>query len=117
MGSLHHGKTLLMDTFVAQTHPELIRYDQDLRFTDTRYDEQQRKISMKCTPMSLVLPDSREKSYLVNLIDTPGHPNFADEMCAALRVCDGALLVVDCIEGVMMQTEQAIKLFFINSGT
>jgi len=47
VGSLHHGKTLLMDTFVAQTHPELIRYDQDLRFTDTRYDEQQRKISMK----------------------------------------------------------------------
>jgi U5 small nuclear ribonucleoprotein component len=57
---------------------------------------------MKCTPMSLVLPNSQEKSYLVNLIDTPGHPNFTDEMCAAIRVYDGALLVVDCIEGVMM---------------
>ena len=64
---------------------------------------------MKCTPMSLILPNSKDKSYLINLIDTPGHPNFSDEMCAALRVCDGALLVVDCIEGVMMQTEQAIK--------
>ena len=78
-------------------------------FPDSRVDEQERKISLKCCPMSLILPDSRDKSYLVNLFDTPGHPNFSDEMCSALRVCDGAILVVDCIEGVMMQTENAIR--------
>jgi len=78
-------------------------------FLDSRIDEQERKISLKCCPMSLILPDSREKSYLINLFDTPGHPNFSDEMCSALRVCDGAVLVVDCIEGVMMQTENIIR--------
>jgi U5 small nuclear ribonucleoprotein component len=60
---------------------------------------------MKSAPISLVLPDSNDKSYLINLIDTPGHPNFWGEMCAALRLCDGAILVVDAIEGVMMGTE------------
>ena len=39
VGSLHHGKTLLMDTFVAATHPDFVKYDGDLKFTDTRYDE------------------------------------------------------------------------------
>ncbi len=43
--------------------------------------------------MSLILSDSREKSYLINLFDTPGHPNFSDEVCCALRMCDGVLLV------------------------
>lgn len=51
--------------------------------------------------MSLVLPSSKDKSYLIHVIDTPGHPNFTDEMCSALRVCDAGVLVVDCVEGVM----------------
>lgn len=59
--------------------------------------------------MSLILPDSQDKSYLVNLYDTPGHINFSDEACSALRVSDGALLVVDAVEGVMMNTERFIK--------
>lgn len=64
---------------------------------------------MKASPISLVLPDSNDKSYLINLIDCPGHPNFWGEMCSALRVCDGAILVVDAVEGVMMGTEEIIK--------
>jgi translation elongation factor EF-G len=57
-------------------------------------------MSIKCHPFSLVLPDSREKNYLFNFIDTPGHPNFSDEVTASMRIADGMLLVVDCIEGV-----------------
>ena len=102
VGHLHHGKTLFMDTLVAATHPHLIKYDGDLRYTDTRFDEQARNISLKATPMSFILPNSKDKSYLINVMDTPGHPNFTDEMCAALRVCNGALLLVDCVEGMML---------------
>jgi len=66
-------------------------------------------VSLKSIPVSLVLPASNDKSYLVNLYDTPGHINFSDEVCCALRACDGALIVVDAVEGVMMNTERFIK--------
>lgn len=59
--------------------------------------------------MTLVLPSSRDKSYLVNVMDTPGHVNFAGEATAGLAFADGVVLVVDAIEGVMVGTERAIK--------
>jgi len=64
---------------------------------------------LKCSPLSVVLPDSRGKHYLLNVMDTPGHPGFSDEVTAAFRIADGALLVVDCIEGVTYFTEKLIK--------
>ena len=60
-------------------------------------------------PMTLVLNDSRGKNFLLNFMDTPGHPNFSDEVTAAMRLTDGVLLVVDIIEGVTFQTERLIK--------
>ena len=66
-------------------------------------------MSLKATPFTIVLPDSRTKNYFFNFIDTPGHPNFSDEVSVGLRLSDGMILVVDCIEGVTFYTERLIK--------
>ncbi|KAJ0988197.1 hypothetical protein J5N97_006553 [Dioscorea zingiberensis] len=112
VGHLQHGKTVFMDMLVEQTH-EISTFDiegeRHVRYTDTRIDEQERRISIKAVPMSLVLEDSNAKSYLCNIMDTPGHVNFSDEMTAALRLADGAVLVVDAAEGVMVNTERALR--------
>ncbi|KAM3192358.1 hypothetical protein ACQJBY_069535 [Aegilops geniculata] len=112
VGHLQHGKTVFMDMLVEQTH-EVDTFDSEgerhIRFTDTRVDEQERRVSIKAVPMSLVLESGNGKSYLCNIMDTPGHVNFSDEMTAALRLADGAVLVVDAAEGVMVNTERAIR--------
>ncbi|BFG24124.1 hypothetical protein CerSpe_103980 [Prunus speciosa] len=112
VGHLQHGKTIVMDMLVEQTHHMSTfdaNSDKHMRYTDTRIDEQERRISIKAVPMSLVLEDSKSKSYLCNIMDTPGHVNFSDEMTAALRLADGAVLIVDAAEGMMVNTERAIR--------
>lgn len=59
--------------------------------------------------MSLVLQSLTDKSYLFNIMDTPGHVNFIDETATALRLADGAVIVVDATEGVMHMTEQCLR--------
>ncbi len=70
------------------------------RYTDTHKLSRDRDISIKSSPMSLVLSTTEGKSHLLHLIDTPGHVNFVDEVASAMRLVDGIVLVVDVVEGV-----------------
>lgn len=116
-GHLHHGKTALMDMLVMQTHDISDRLekrtgrkrDEQLRYTDVHILERERGITIKSAPMSLILQGSRGKSHLFNILDTPGHVNFVDEVAASFRLVDGVVLVVDVVEGVQINTEQIIK--------
>ncbi|KAK7404008.1 hypothetical protein QQX98_010235 [Neonectria punicea] len=116
-GHLHHGKTAFVDMLVLETHDISDRLDrrvgkkrdEQLRYTDVHLLERERGLSIKSAPMSLVLPSTKGKSHLVNLIDTPGHVNFVDEVATAFRLVDGVCLVVDVVEGVQVNTEQIIK--------
>jgi U5 small nuclear ribonucleoprotein component len=109
MGHLHHGKTSLLDSLIERTHAEAWASDVQRRYTDSRVDEQARGVSIKAAPVTLLLQDGRDKSYMLNLLDTPGHVNFSDEVTAGLRISDGALLVVDAVEGVMLNTERLVR--------
>lgn len=71
-----------------------------MKYTDTHVLSREREISIKSSPMSLVLSTTGGKSHLIHLIDTPGHVNFVDEVASAMRLVDGILLVVDVVEGV-----------------
>ncbi|KAL8273308.1 hypothetical protein Esti_002809 [Eimeria stiedai] len=191
LGHLHSGKTTFVDMLVEETHPSRLPTGLSLlaqhveaphankrhrayfrRYTDSRRDEQKRGLSIKATPVSLVLhssphsarrtldhwtsgtdeneqaaaaaaaaapnldPDASSsssssslngssssssgsgrrggeggasssstalkggRSFLFNILDTPGHVCFSDESSAAMRLCDGALFFVDALEGL-----------------
>ncbi|KAI7879867.1 P-loop containing nucleoside triphosphate hydrolase protein [Lichtheimia hyalospora FSU 10163] len=109
VGHLHHGKTSFVDMLVSETHDVPINVDQPERYTDTHTLERERGLSIKSMPMTMVMQDLNDKSYLLNVMDTPGHTDYIDEVVAATRLADGVVLVVDVVEGMMVNTEQIIK--------
>lgn len=79
---------------------------------DSREDEQLRGITMKSSSISLYYSENKEDSnekFLINVIDSPGHIDFSSEVSTAIRLCDGAVLLVDVVEGVCPQTIAVLR--------
>ncbi len=106
---IDHGKTTTADTLLAGCGMLSEEKAGKQLYLDSEKVEQERQMTVKSSNVNMVYERKEGDEYLINLIDTPGHVDFGGHVTRAIRAIDGAIVVMDSVEGVMPQTEMVLK--------